>query len=120
MSRWKLTLTAAAAAVNIVQPSPHAQSGPPPLSPRNASYRIDAVLDPARHEITATGHLTWHNVSRAIVSELRFHLYWNAWRDANSTWMRERRLAGGSLAGRSEEDFGNIDVSVLSIGGVNL
>ena len=32
---------------------------------------------------------------------LRFHLYYNAWRNTGSTWMRERRLAGDTGAGRS-------------------
>ena len=90
-------------------------------SPRNASYRIDAVLDPAKNEILGTGRLKWRNISRNPVSELRFHLSWNAWRDARSSWMREQALGRGrSLARRPAEDFGGIEVTVIATGGKDL
>ena len=34
--------------------------------------------------------------------ELQFHLYWNAWRNTDSTWMRERLRAGRGPGGRYE------------------
>src|SRR5262249_6476277 len=36
--------------------------------------------------------LVWHNISTSSATELRFHLYWNAWRSNASTYMRESRL----------------------------
>ena len=95
MDRRRLTIAVVAAALahlSVLEPLPSASQNPPALSPRNASYRIRAALDPATHQILATGTLAWQNISRAAVSELRFHLYWNAWRDATSSWNRVRSL----------------------------
>jgi hypothetical protein len=64
----------------------------PPLSPRNASYTIAARLDPATHTLTGSETLAWRNISTSSATELRFHLYWNAWRNNASTYMRESRL----------------------------
>src|SRR5262245_25663992 len=64
----------------------------PPLSPRNASYTIAARLDPATHTLRGSETLVWHNISTSSATELRFHLYWNAWRSNASTYMRESRL----------------------------
>src|SRR6476620_12271685 len=69
----------------------------PPLSPRNASYTIRATLDPATRTITGAETIVWRNISSRAATDLQFHLYWNAWRDARSTFMRERALSGGAL-----------------------
>jgi hypothetical protein len=58
-------------------------------------------------------------VSKNPATELRFHLYWNAWRDEKSTWLRELAAAGGDPS-RPDVERGSIDVSSLSIGGQNL
>jgi len=100
---------------------PRASQDAPARSPRNANYVLVARLDPATHTITANGRLTWRNTSPHATSELQFHLYWNAWRDANSSWMREQRFGrGADLAGRPADDRAAIDVSTLAIGGTNL
>ena len=88
----------------------------PPLSPRNASYRISARLDPATRTITGSEVITWRNISTASAATLQFHLYYNAWRDTNSTWMRERILGGTTaLASRPVEDFGSIDLTAMTV-----
>ncbi len=66
-----------------------------PLSPRNANYTIDVRLDAAARTLTGRETLVWTNVSNAATSELQFHLYYNAWRNNQSTFMKEQRLAGG-------------------------
>ena len=68
----------------------------PPLSPRNASYTITARLDPATRTITGSETITWRNITSRPAADLQFHLYWNAWKNTRSTFMRERALAGGS------------------------
>ena len=124
MARRRLTIAVVAAALahlSVLEPLPRASQNSPAPSPRNASYRIQAALDPATHQIRATGTLTWRNISQTAVSELRFHLYWNAWRDAKSSWMRELAVAGNSaLSRRPPEDFGGIEISALAIAGENL
>ncbi len=61
------------------------------LSPRNANYTIDARLDPVARTIDGRATLVWRNLSDRPATDLRFHLYWNAWAHNRSTWMRERR-----------------------------
>jgi len=112
-----------AAVVALAHPQPHAVEAQTPAarSPRNASYRLSAVLDPATHEIVGSGHLSWRNMTHTPATELRFHLYWNAWRDTNSSWMREQRLGRNrSLLQRPAEDFGGIDTTLVVVGGENL
>ncbi|MBM3779756.1 MAG: M1 family metallopeptidase, partial [Acidimicrobiia bacterium] len=83
------------------------------LSPRNASYDIEVRLDPDTKSVTGRETLRWRNLSRNDATELQFHLYWNAWRNDDSTWMRGRSLTGGS---RPRADaWGRIDVTRLRI-----
>ena len=70
------------------QPEPGARS------PRNASCDIDVRLDHPERTLTGRETVQWRNASRQPTSELQFHLYRNAWRDAETTWPRARRLAG--------------------------
>jgi hypothetical protein len=88
----------------------------PPLSPRNASYTIRATLDPATRTITGTETIVWRNISSRAATDLRFHLYWNAWRDARSTFMRERALSGSPPdPPRRSDEWGWIDVSSIAL-----
>ncbi len=87
-------------------------------SARNANYSIDARLDPATRTITGREILTWRNIASIPTSELRFHLYYNAWRNTRSTWMRERLLSGRStLRSRPESDWSWIDVTAIRLVG---
>ena len=89
-------------------------------SPRNASYTITARLDPASRTLTGEQLLTWRNTSSIPATSLRFHLYYNAWRNTRSTWMREAALMGLSeLAERPEADWGWIDVTSLKLVGTS-
>jgi hypothetical protein len=83
-------------------------------SPANASYTLAATLDPTTRVITGRGRLWWRNTSPTPAVELRFHLYWNAWRDDGSTWMREWRLVG-SVPPLRDEERATIDVTRLSL-----
>jgi hypothetical protein len=76
------------------EPAPPSQTSPDGPSPRNANYEIDARLDDEAKSITARETIRWRNITDQPTSELQFHLYWNAWRDQESTWLRERRMAG--------------------------
>lgn len=117
------------AAVPPAAPSPSADapapasSAPPPgaLSARNASYWIEASLDPKKRTISGKETVTWRNISTATASELRFHLYFNAWRNTSSTWLREaldlsRRNVPVSRLGRA--DWGWTDVTSVRLVGV--
>src|SRR5436190_18531423 len=81
----------------VVAPAPAASATVPAgRSPRNANYSIDVELDPSSHTLIGREVLTWRNTTARPATDLRFHLYYNAWSNTESTWMREARRAGGS------------------------
>jgi hypothetical protein len=85
---------------------------PFPLSPRLANYAISVRYDPDTRILTAHETITWKNPSDVPVSELRFHLYLNAFSGDYSTFMKE---AGGRVRGREigDEDWGWVKVDSL-------
>ena len=87
------------------------------LSPRNANYTIDARLDVQTRTLTGREVLVWTNTSTSAVRELQFHLYYNAWRNKESTWMREHALTmwWGNVAARRREDYAAIDIASLRL-----
>ncbi|GAB3749597.1 M1 family metallopeptidase [Spirosoma pomorum] len=93
---------------------------PKPLSPRLANYQIDVTLDPTTKKLTGRETLTWRNPSNDVVRELQFHLYLNAFRNEQSTFMRE---SGGQLRGdqidrsAKESPYGSIDVVSMKVRG---
>ena len=108
---WTKHGAAAIALVGMWFATPAAQ---PARSPRNASYSIDVTLDHAARSLTGREVLTWRNISPLATSELRFNLYYNAWRNTESTWMRERAFGRSlDLHDRRESDWGWIDVTRL-------
>jgi hypothetical protein len=87
-------------------------------SPRNANYTLRATLDTATHTIKGDGRLVWRNITKNPATDLRFHLYWNAWRDPSSSWLREDRMSRTTRApDRSASDFASIDVTRLALSG---
>ena len=89
---------------------------PAALSPRNANYSIDVELDPRDRTLTGREVLTWRNISNISTTELQFHLYYNAWKNTRSTWMRERLLGRGpAFHSRPEPDWGWIDVAAVRL-----
>ncbi|MCB0577703.1 MAG: M1 family metallopeptidase [Phaeodactylibacter sp.] len=59
------------------------------LSPRTASYDIQVRLDTAEKKLYGRQALHWANPSADTVRELQYHLYLNAFRNSESTFMRE-------------------------------
>src|SRR6266508_6145134 len=82
-----------------------------PVLPPIVEYTLEASLDPKTHTIEGQERLVWRNPSSDPVSELRFHLYLNAFKNNRSIFARE---SGGQLrcdkAGTKPEDWGWIDV----------
>jgi hypothetical protein len=114
-----VALFAALAGVQAQQPgAPQAPStAVPALSPRNANYRIAATLEPHTRTIAGNETITWRNITNTPATTLQFHLYYNAWRDTRSTWMRERIVAGtaSALVKRPPDDWASIDVSRMVV-----
>ncbi|MDQ7007593.1 MAG: M1 family metallopeptidase [Acidobacteriota bacterium] len=83
-----------------------AMPAPPPPVVR---YEIRAEVDPAARRLKGREVVHWTNTTATAASELRFHLYLNAFRDARSTWMVER---GGPSEGRRPA-WGGIEVLAI-------
>lgn len=100
-------------------PTPALRGHGSPRSPRAASYKIEATLDPAQHRITATQTLTWKNTGASAVTELPFHLYLNAFKNEASLFMRTSR---GTMRGASAtaSGWGYLQIDSVQIGGVEL
>jgi hypothetical protein len=114
--RWTLGLCAIAVVLSTTlhgsqkfdQPAPGARS------PRNANYEIDVRLEPRDRMLHGRERIRWRNISANPTGELQFHLYWNAWRNAESTWLRERRLGGNSRTPRPDA-WGATDIKALRV-----
>lgn len=71
----------------------------PVRSPRNANYEIEARLDPETRMLRGRQIVEWRNIQAEPTEEVSFHLYWNGWRNNQSTWLREDRYRGRSDRG---------------------
>jgi hypothetical protein len=98
-------------------PTPSPAIARPARSPRNASYVINARLDPAGRTLQGEELLTWRNTAGTAARSLQFHLYYNAWRNNRSTWMREVQYAAGTeeATWRPESDWGWTDITSLRL-----
>jgi len=83
-------------------------------SPRNANYDIDVRLDHAARTLSGRQTIRWRNTSAKPTSELQFHLYWNAWRNPDSTWLRERKMSRNYTA-PPQDGWGAMDVSAVGL-----
>ena len=81
------------------------------LSPRNANYNMNVSLFPDKKLINGDMELTWINISQDTLHELQFHLYLNAFKNTESTFMKE---SGGNFrddrAGDDKISWGYVDV----------
>jgi hypothetical protein len=70
-------------------PAPVARADFPKHAPGILAYQMHAQLDADTHDVRAGGTLRWRNTSPVPVTDMRLHLYLNAFRDERSTFMRE-------------------------------
>ncbi|HMG24835.1 MAG TPA: M1 family metallopeptidase, partial [Kofleriaceae bacterium] len=99
--------------------SPALRGGGAARSPRIASYKLEARLDPVRHQIAATETLTWTNTGESAVDVLPFHLYLNAFKNDQSVFMRSSH---GALRGARATDtgWGWIQIDSVRVAGADL
>ena len=57
------------------------------------TYDIHVTLDHNQRMLHGKEHVSWHNHSNDTISDMRFHLYWNAFKNENSAMAREYRQA---------------------------
>jgi hypothetical protein len=89
----------------------------PPLSDRIASYDISAVLNPDKKLVSGSETLYWKNTSNDKIAELRFHLYLNAFKNTQSTFIQESngQLRGDEMDESSNLNWGWIDVLSMKL-----
>ena len=92
------------------------QPAPGGHSPRNANYEIEVTLDDTSHTLRGREHITWRNISARTATEVRFHLYWNAWRNQESSFMREGAVARNGAGAQRTDGWSAIDITGLRIG----
>jgi hypothetical protein len=83
-------------------------------------YDIKVSLDPETKLVEGTETLRWTNPSPDQVDALKFHLYWNAFRNNHSTFFKE---SGGQLRGDkadTEKGWGYVDVTSMAWDGKDL
>ncbi len=81
-------------------------------------YTMTAELDPKAHTVHGEATIVWRNTSETAVREVWVHLYLNAFKNEESTFMREPAL--GSRGGGGVSDWGAIDVRKFALDGVDL
>ncbi len=94
--RFPKRLAVRLAAVMALSLSVRTLTAATPVSPPVVEYTLEAKLDPATHTLEGQERLIWRNPSGDPVSELRFHLYLNAFKNNRSIFARE---SGGQLRG---------------------
>lgn len=85
---------------------------PSPLSPRIANYDIAVTLDVHKKMLHGKETLVWRNKSQDKIKELQFHLYLNAFKNTESTFMKESRQRHRDMEGIG---WGWIDVKKMVI-----
>ena len=82
------------------------------MSQRIANYDIAVTLDVHKKMLHGKETLVWRNKSRDKIKELQFHVYLNAFKNTESTFMKESRQRH---RGMEEIGWGWIDVKKMVI-----
>lgn len=90
-------------------------------------YKMSARFDPTTKTIKGHYRLTWWNHTEDAISDLFFHLYYNAFKNIDSTFMRESALARRAerlnrwTTQHEEDKWGWVDVERIHVvGGADL
>ena len=78
-------------------------------------YLITAQLLPKVKKLEASEILTWINKTDNPISNLRFHLYYNAFRNIKSTFLKEAGFGKKSKRYLNKLKFGEIKIKEMRI-----
>ena len=98
-----------------------AQEYQPQIERPIVRYQMSATLDPETKQVKGRYRLTWWNHTGDTISDLYFHLYLNAFKNADSTFMRGRlygkweKASPEWTAANEETRWGWVDVDRLRI-----
>lgn len=80
-------------------------------------YYIDARLFPDQSRLEGEETLSWKNTTDKPASTLRFHLYYNAFRDEKSTFLKDAKYFLKSAEELSKIRFGGIKIEEMRVMG---
>lgn len=80
-----------------------------------AGYQMEVRLDPARKLITGTALMTWTNSTVFASPDLRFHLYYNAWRDTKSSFLKSNRMLVRDFRDWGKDDWAYNEILSLKV-----
>ncbi len=80
-----------------------------------STYHMQVELSPSEKMLQGSQEITWRNTSKAPIQELRFHLYLNAFRDFESTFMKEVGHDWRQRWSAKHKEFGGIHLKELRL-----
>lgn len=83
---------------------------PPDPNAPIVTYLIEARLIPKDRTLTATQTMSWRNTTEHTVDHIRFHLYYNAFRSPESTYLQELKYYRFSEQDLAQTRFGEIKI----------
>jgi hypothetical protein len=85
-----------------------------PLSPRPANYDIKLTLDDALKTIDATQTITFVNQSPEPISTLRLYMYFNSFKNSESSFLKGApNIFGRNFTDRSQDEWGWIEIQKI-------
>jgi hypothetical protein len=82
---------------------------------RPLDYEIWVELDDAGKTLHGREQISWRNLTQDEVSDMWFHLYWNAFKNEKSAMLEESRSEGSVGRRAEEEGWGWIDIRRIAL-----
>lgn len=87
-----------------------------PAEPPPITYLIKVNLDPEKAVIYGEEEIIWENRTAETVTDMWFHLYWNAFKNEGSAFYQEGKLEGGPFSVRAQDGkWGWIDLETIRL-----
>lgn len=86
------------------------------ISPLQATgYQMDVRLDPSTQIISGSSVVTWTNPTQFFAPDLRFHLYYNAWKDEKTSFLNSFRMEERDFKEWREGDWAYNEILHLAV-----
>lgn len=104
-------------AIAILATLAHAKFVPDPI----VQYKIDARLDPQAKTVNGHEVIVWKNHTNDTIPDLQFHLYLNAFKNNQSTFMKEGGAESRRVKFRNKADsWGYEQIHLFKVDGADL
>jgi len=80
---------------------------------RGADYQMEVVLNPESKIISGTEVIRWTNKASFPANDLQFHLYYNAWRDRQSSFLNSKRVVSKDFDDWRENEWSYNEINSL-------